>query len=440
MNVYDVDVVRMELRDTIRKYMNHHKLNQSVTAKRIAIGRTGFTKALSGTQLFTIETLEKLTEIFGMPPGDLYHLFYGECIEQRMKTSSTVFIMDKLEKFLRRCLEVGKFDVAYQLLELLLEHDSKKRELIYLVAESIFHAAEEKYGLLPTYKEPEYEQCLFLYTYYSQNETDFQSEKLAICYFRIYYMSRFDVTTSYERLVMLLSVIEKLPINEKIKAYDRVVTYFYFASEWNKTVAYAQILEKLTDGVDEYLYGHCLMIKSFAKKELGEYEEALQLTSIYRQLQGFEEFGYGNHLLIQIESGQLTYIDSYLEWLQKQDQIESGLSIVLKKLLEAKQFTKAKKVMGDFSGKFKLFHDNILIDKYCMKLQFSLSLLHIHLEEYETGIDHLLQATMKAYRMSLFQEIGAMIYTYEQIRQHATLKQQLTYLEILQSWKGGQHI
>lgn len=440
MPIYDIDVVRMELRDTIRKQMTQHQLNQSGTAKRIGIERTGFTKALNGTHLFTIETLDKLTEIFGLPPGSLYHQFYGECVEQRTRTSNTIFIMDKFEKFLRRCLEVGQFDVAYHLLEFLLEYDSKKRDLIYSVAESIFHTAENKYGFLPTYKETEYEQCRFLYTYYSENETDFQSEKLAICYFRLYYLSRFDVSVAYERLVMLLAVIEKLPMGEKIKAYDRVVTYYYFASEWSKTVAYAQILEKLTLGVDEDLYAHCLMIKSFAKKELGEYEEALRLTSIYRQIKGFEENGYGNYLLIQIESGHLDCIDSYLEWLQKQEQKESGLSIVIKKLLEAKQFTKAKLVFDEFSGKFRVCHDNILIDKYCMRLQFSLALLHLYLEEFESGIDYLLQATQKAYRLNLFHEIGAMIYTYEQNRQHATVQQQLTYLEILHFWKGGQPI
>ncbi|MGC5325628.1 helix-turn-helix domain-containing protein [Brevibacillus sp. SYSU BS000544] len=437
MFVHDVDLARLELRDTIRKHMARNGLNQSETAQRISVGRTGFTKAINGNHLFTVETLDKLMEVLGLEEGSLYPLFYGECVEQRTKTSSTIFIMDKFEKYLRRCLETGQISLALELLNMLLEYDPKKLDFVFQVAESIFQQAEKKYGSLPTYKESEYQQALALFDFYSQNETDFHSDKLAISYFRIYYMQRFNLSVSFEKLSILLTVIDRLPIREKIKAYDRVMTYYYISSDWVKTAHYAVELEKLAKGVDEDTYGYCLMIKSFAKKELGHYEEAMQLTAMYSSIPGFENLAYGNGLMIRIEKGDLEHVDAYLDWLDTMTHIESGLSIVLRKLLHNSNFSKAKLVVERFYGKIRLEYGVILYDKFGMRLQYSFALLHIGLQEYTKGIEYLLLAAKKALHLNLFQEIGTMLYTYEQVRQFATPEQQNTYLEILINWKEG---
>lgn len=437
MLLHDVDLARLELRDTIRKHMARNGLNQSVTAQRISVERTGFTKALNGTHLFTVETLDKLMEVLGLEEGSLYPLFFGECVEQRTKTSSTIFIMDKFEKYLRRCLETGQISLALQLLDILIEYDQKKLDFVFQVAESIFHQAEKKYGALPTYKESEYQQALPLYEFYSQNETDFHSDKLAISYFRIYYMQRFNLSVSFEKLIILLSFIDRLPLQEKIKAYDRVMTYYYISSNWTKTIYYAEKLEELAKEIDEDTYGHGLMLKSFAKKELGQYEEALQLTTMYSTIAGFDDLAYGNGLMIRIEKGELQHVDAYLDWLETFSYPESGLSIVLRKLLQISNFTKAKLVADRFYGKIRLDYNNVLYDKFGMRLQHSFALLSIELQDYARGIDYLLLAIKKALRLKLFHEIGSILHTYEQARQHATPEQQNTYLEILINWKEG---
>lgn len=437
MLVHDVDLARLELRDTIRKHMARNGLNQSVTAQRISVERTGFTKAINGTHLFTIENLDKLIEVLGLDEGSLYPLFYGECIEQRTKTSSTIFIMDKFEKYLRRCLQTGQTSLAMELLNMLLEYDPKKLDFVFQVAESIFHEAESKYGAVPTYKEDEYQQALSLYEFFAQNEVDFHSEKLAISYFRIYYLQRFNINVSFEKLIMLLTVIDRLPLFEKIKAYDRVMTYFYISSNWQKTIHYAEKLEELAKEADEDTYGHCLMLKSFAKKEIGCYEEAMQLTARYSSIPGFEDLAYGNGLMIRIEKGELEHVDSYLDWLETVSYAESGLSIVLRRLLQNENFDKTKLVIDRFYGRIRLDYDNILYDKYGMRLQYSFALLHIEFQDYAKGIEYLLLAMKKALRLNLFQEIGPILHTYEQVRHHASPELHNTYLEILINWKEG---
>ncbi|MED1787364.1 MULTISPECIES: helix-turn-helix domain-containing protein [Brevibacillus] len=433
----ELEWTREELRDTIRKHMKQKSLTQAETAQLISIERSGFTKAINGNHSFTLESLDKLTMVFELEEGAFYHLFFGECIEQRLKSVHLVFIKDKYEKFLRRCLEVGKYDIAFQLLEMLLEQDSKKLDVIYTIAESIFEQAELKYPGIPTYNESEYQQALFLYNYYVNNEADYHSEQLAICYFRIFYIMRFDVKESYEKLVMLLSVINRLPQQEKIKAYDRVMMYFYIASDWEKVLHYADILEKLAKGQNIDIYNHCLMIKSFALKETEDYQEAMRLTDLYSKYKPFQNVGYGNRMMIEITSGDLDNLLTYVSWLSQQDQRESGLSIVIRKLLDANRALLARYIFEMFA-KCLAPEENILINKYRFNLFQVASQMYFELALYKEGIDQLLQAINKALALQKQQELGELLYMFETHRIHATQEQQHLYWNLLKEWKEGE--
>lgn len=295
----------------IQKYLQMENWNKTELSRKSGIHISEISRILNHRQPLSLQNLDAITTAFGLSEGTLYPYYVEECLNKVNRVDKRRSI-----QFLYKCVAEGYEEHSNQLLNLMLEEQSKtyrKKNLFYTfsVAEKLFKTGKG-------------EKALPLYEVLIQNDSDRFSEKVAISYFRRFYIVRGTAKGQYA-LSHVIDELAYMPNETRKEAYMWIMADYYRREEWGQVLNYAERLEKIAT-VGEY-YGRALMYKGFALSRLGaSLEEVLSLIKQYAQVNDFfAETAVGNRYVALLDFGKLEYADEYLSWLENRDDMYVGL-------------------------------------------------------------------------------------------------------------------
>jgi transcriptional regulator with XRE-family HTH domain len=372
--------MNVDLFQEIIKYMQLKKWNKTELSKKSGIHISEISRILNHRQPLSIQNLDTITNAFGISEDSLYQYYVKECLNELNRVDKR-----RSKQFIYKCAANGYERYYNELINIMLEENSKtvrKKNLIYIfsVAEELYHAGKG-------------EQALPLYEVVIENESDRFSEKVAVSYFRRFYIVRMT-DKGQHALTHLLDQLAHLPVDNRKEAYMWIMADYYRREDWEQVLNYATKLKQIaTEG--EY-YGRALMYKAFALARLGaSLEEVLDLIEQYAQVnEFFEDISVGNRYVALLDFGRLEYADEYLSWLEKREDLFVGLPRILEtyvqlnRLIDAKRLIKRYKHVIDDMAVSK---EPWLKEKMNLDFRYAQALFQCKCNQIENGLMELLE-------------------------------------------------
>jgi transcriptional regulator with XRE-family HTH domain len=412
--------MNIALMHEIQKYMQLNKWNKTDLSKKSGIHISEISRILNNKQPLSLQNLDAITNAFGLSEGKLYTYYVEECLNEGNRIDKRRSI-----QFLYKCAAEGRKKVYNDLLNLMLEENSKtirKKNLLYIfsVAEELFSAGIG-------------EKALPLYEVIIDNDSDRFSENVAISYFRRFYIVRMTDKGQYA-LAHLLDQLAYMPIDLRKEAYMWIMADYYRREDWGQVLNYAEKL-KLFATEAEY-YGRALMYKSFALTRLGaSLEEVLDLIKQYAQVnEFFADMAVGNRYVALLDFGQLEYVDEYLSWLENRDDIYAGLPRILESYVRLNRLDEAKGLLD----RFKLVIDDLAIskepwlkEKMYLDFRYANALLHCKCKQFERGLMELLEVAALSNRIGNIERFKKCLLAFWQYRFYAAPQHEEIYTQLL---------
>lgn len=335
--------------NTIREQLARFIQDNGITFSRFAdlagINSGTLSRILQGSRPISMSQLGCVTKGMGLPEDHFFVDYVDECFAYTIS-------MRRIRPFLKRCAELNRLDCMEMVVNLLLDDLSHLPEL--------FDLAEYCYA------NDLHQAAIMLYRHVSEAEKFQHSERLALCHYRLFWLSISDdldenmrAATLFEPYVCRLDEIDQL---DALKHLSHV---FASVHQWNKVNELAQNMYELakiqykangkasrktpdrkTGERPIYFYIlYSLLMQSTFYEQYGDYSKALEYVRLYadgkswvrerdeqarRTLRQFEEWAEANTFLYRLLSGDVQVLPDYVDYLTlREDEIYIGLCYIV---------------------------------------------------------------------------------------------------------------
>ncbi|ETT45147.1 hypothetical protein C162_21458 [Paenibacillus sp. FSL R7-269] len=274
--------------------------------------------------------LERITQAMDLPEDHFYILYVDECFFFSSPT------WRRLRPFLVRSAELGRLDCVERVVQNLLEN------LVY--APMLFEVAE---GL---FREGLWEAAELLYKNVSASEKYQNSERLALCQYRLFLIAiGDDQARNLQAAHLFEGYLDRLDEADQLDGLNHLGHVYGSMNRWHKvdelankmlqlaTIRYnlqwqsnrRESNEKKTEKPLYFYILYAQLIRSTVCEELGDFNSALDWVSLYmdgswiqedneevkRTVAQFQEWGTANRLLYRVMAGQYEALSEYVEYI-----------------------------------------------------------------------------------------------------------------------------
>ncbi|MEK3901330.1 transcriptional regulator [Paenibacillus sp. FSL R7-0179] len=287
-------------------------------------------RILSGHQPIAMNHLERITKAMDLPEDHFYSLYVDECFFFSSPT------WRRLRPFLVRSAELGRLDCVEQVVQNLLEN------LVY--APMLFEVAE---GL---FQEGLWQAAELLYKNVSVSEKYQNSERLALCQYRLFRIAiGDDQTRNLQAAHLFECYLDRLDEADQLDGLKHLAHVYVSLNKWHKVDEMAKQMQQLATlrynlqrqsdrrmsnekKPEKPLYFYILyaqLIRSNVSEQMGDYPSALDWVSLYmdgswiqeeneevkRTVAQFQEWGTANRLLYRVMGGQYEALSDYVAYI-----------------------------------------------------------------------------------------------------------------------------
>ncbi|MCE3203473.1 helix-turn-helix domain-containing protein [Paenibacillus sonchi] len=321
------------IRDALAMYLSQQGMSIHQFARQAGINSGTLSRVIKGQQPIAMNHLERITKGMDLPEDHFYSLYVDECFYYSSPT------WRRLRPFLVRSAELGRLDCVEQVVQNLLEN------LTY--APMLFEVAE---GL---FQEGLWQAAALLYKNVSASEKYQNSERLAVCQFRLFRIALGDDQTQNLQAALIFECyLDRLDEADQIDGIKYLINVYYSLHKWDKVDKLAQeMLHLATLRYDlqrhsnrkqsneknpekplcfYIFYSH--LMRASVCEEHGDYKSALKFVALYtdaswiqkddeeakRTVVQFQEWGTANTLLYLVMSGQRDALSEYVEHISSQ--------------------------------------------------------------------------------------------------------------------------
>ncbi|WP_339252080.1 transcriptional regulator [Paenibacillus sp. FSL P2-0136] len=334
------------IRDQVTAYLSNQSLSINQFAISSGINSGTLSRVVKDRQPIAMDHLERITRGMGLPEDHFYSLYVDECFHHSAPT------WRRLRPFLVRSAALGRLDCVEQVVRNLLEN------LVY--APMLFEVAE---GL---FEQGLWNAAALLYENVSTSEKYQNSDRLAVCQYRLFRIGLGDDQSSNLRVAILFECfIDRLNEADQLDGLKDLLDVYYSLQKWAKVNELAEKMLELatlrynlqhrskrkpdnerlpSKPLYLYILNARLLISSIYM-EYGDYKSAIEHVPLYidgswiqekddeaaRTLAQFREWGKANIFLYRLLDGQLEVLSDYVEYISKQpDEIFTAMYHIVK--------------------------------------------------------------------------------------------------------------
>ncbi|AWB46432.1 transcriptional regulator [Paenibacillus sp. CAA11] len=359
------------IRAELDSYLQQEGLNLARLGKLTGINRGSISAIVSGNKPMSINQLDRITEVMGLPEGHFYDLFIENYI------LGVPLNMRRIEPFLYRCVELNKLDMFRQVVETIMDNRIYSSKL-FEIAENLFERGQ-------------YETALILYENVAEVEKYQHSERLAICQYRMFTIQIGDNQSQNVRTAAVFEAfVERLDEIDQLDALKDLANVYRSLRKWDKVEEMAkkmkvkaevqytlkhqqngrertEFTKKPTRPLFAYITYADLLCASVYEAQ-GDYQQALQYTYAYANLDW----------VIETDEDTMNWIRRYQDWSQCNIYVYKLLSGDTSVLPDYVEYIAASKVDKEMITK--------LLNLMFAANRYHLDVNHI-LERFETIID-----------------------------------------------------
>lgn len=401
------------IRDQLAAYLSGQDMSINQFAIQCGINSGTLSRVISDRQPIAMDHLERITQGMKLPEDHFYSLYVDECFHHSAPT------WRRLRPFLIRSAAIGRLDCIEQVVQNLLDN------LVY--APMLFEVAE---GL---FQQGQWQAAALLYKNVSASEKYQNSERLAVCQYRLFKIALCDDQSINSREAILFECyIDRLNEVDQLDGIKDLLNVYYSLQQWSKVDELAQKMLRLAtlrynlhcqsnrkqDGEkmpQRPLYLYILSAHLFLSSvcmEYGDYKSAIERVPLYmdgswiqehdeevqRTLKQYREWGKANIYLFRVLDGQLEVLADYVEYISTHsDEIFTALYNIVK---SANQYEwNVDHILERFSAyipyrkyrsEFREYNRQIMVDKHARFLA-ELAAYYLHNNQNE-GIRFVLQS------------------------------------------------
>ncbi|WP_339302363.1 helix-turn-helix transcriptional regulator [Paenibacillus sp. FSL H8-0259] len=320
------------IRDALATYLSQKRMSINQFSGQSGINSGTLSRILSGQQPIAMDHLERITKAMDLPEDYFYSLYVDECFYYSSPT------WRRLRPFLVRSAALGRLDCVEQVVQNLLEN------LTY--APMLFEVAE---GL---FQEGLWQAAELLYKNVSASEKYQNSERLAVCQYRLFRIAIGDDQTQNLQAAHLFECyLDRLDEADQLDGLKHLGHVYGSMNRWHKVDELAKEMlqlatlrynlqrqsdrresnEKKTEKPLYFYILYAQLIRSTVCEELGDYNAALEWVSLYmdgswiqenneevkRTVAQFQEWGIANRLLYRVMAGQYEGLSDYVEYISE---------------------------------------------------------------------------------------------------------------------------
>ncbi|MEK5030441.1 helix-turn-helix transcriptional regulator [Paenibacillus sp. FSL R7-0302] len=318
------------IRDLLALYLSQKGMPINQFSGQSGINSGTLSRILSGHQPIAMNHLERITKAMDLPEDHFYSLYVDECFYFSSPT------WRRLRPFLVRSAELGRLDCVEQVVQNLLEN------LVY--APMLFEVAE---GL---FQEGLWQAAELLYKNVSVSEKYQNSERLALCQYRLFRIAiGDDQARNLQAAHLFECYLDRLDEADQLDGLNHLGHVYGSMHRWHKVDELAKKMlqlatlrynlqrhsdrresnEKKTENPLYFYILYAQLIRSTVCEELGDFNSALDWVSLYmdgswiqeddeevkRIVAQFQEWGTANRLLYRVMGGQYEALSEYVEYI-----------------------------------------------------------------------------------------------------------------------------
>ncbi|MEK5030443.1 helix-turn-helix transcriptional regulator [Paenibacillus sp. FSL R7-0302] len=333
------------IRDLLALHLSQKGMSIHQFSGQSGINSGTLSRILSGQQPIAMNHLERITKAMDLPEDHFYSLYVDECFYFSSPT------WRRLRPFLVRSAELGRLDCVEKVVQNLLEN------LVY--APMLFEVAE---GL---FQEGLWQAAELLYKNVSASEKYQNSERLAVCQYRLFRIAIGDDQTQNLQAALLFECyLDRLDEADQLDGLKHLGHVYATMHRWHKVDELAKKMLRLATlrynlqlksdrresnekKTEKPLYFYILyaqLIRSTVYEKLGDYQSALDWVFLYmdgswiqedneevkRTMAQFQEWGTANRLLHRVMGGQYEALSEYVEFIsERPDEIFIALHNII---------------------------------------------------------------------------------------------------------------
>ncbi|MGP0587724.1 helix-turn-helix domain-containing protein [Paenibacillus timonensis] len=395
--------------------MKENELNLSQFSMRLNINVGTLSYLLNGNRTLTMDHLDRISEIMGVPIGHYYENYIHDYLQERNPD------WRRVGPFLRKCAELDKLECIRRTISLLLDN------LMY--STSLFELAEE------FFEKEFYGAAEILYENVAMSETRQYSERLAVCQYRLFkirigsdqahnlkiahqfepYVDRLDEVLQLDALKDLANLYRSIRQWDKVEALalemEHKARLLYFSERRSKE-GFLEIQRRLSRPMFVYIvYAKLLCAEAYDGRD--DYAKALEYTYQYADLSWvretdedtkywvnqFQKWSRANLYVNKLMSGDFEVLHDYVSFVRvnSEEIILAMLNIVYAANL---YHINVDSILLQFKSEIEayiyhkksndLYYDQVLPDKY-NKFLYDLTYYYLHKRDYTRGFDYLMQ-------------------------------------------------
>lgn len=399
----------------VHSFMKENELSLSQFSAKLNINAGTLSYILNGNRTLTIDHLDRITEIMGLPMGHYYEHYINDYLQERNPD------WRRVAPFLRKCAELNKLDCIRRTICMLLDN------LTY--STSLFELAEE------FYEKELYGAAEILYENVAMSETRQHSERLALCQYRLFkirigsdqahnlkiayqfepFVDRLDEVTQLDALKDLANLYRSLREWDRLEVLalemERKARLLYFSNRRSEKEFY-EMQRRLNRPMFVYIvYAKLLCAEVYDGRE--DYAKALEYTYQYADLSWvretdedtkhwlnlFRKWSRANICVNRLKNGEIEYLPEYVEFMvENPDEFIHSISNVM---YAANRYNiDVDHILAQFKSELEayinrkqtndLYKDQVLPNSY---IQFLYDLTHYYLrkKDYSLGFNYLMQ-------------------------------------------------
>lgn len=399
----------------VHSFMKENELSLSQFSAKLNINAGTLSYILNGNRTLTIDHLDRITEIMGLPMGHYYEHYINDYLQERNPD------WRRVAPFLRKCAELNKLDCIRRTICMLLDN------LTY--STSLFELAEE------FYEKELYGAAEILYENVAMSETRQHSERLALCQYRLFkirigsdqahnlkiayqfepFVDRLDEVTQLDALKDLANLYRSLREWDRLEVLalemERKARLLYFSNRRSEKEFY-EMQRRLNRPMFVYIvYAKLLCAEVYDGRE--DYAKALEYTYQYADLSWvretdedtkhwlslFQKWSKANICVNRLKNGEIEYLPEYVEFMvENPDEFIHSISNVM---YAANRYNiDVDHILAQFKSELEayinrkqtndLYKDQVLPNSY---IQFLYDLTHYYLrkKDYSLGFNYLMQ-------------------------------------------------
>lgn len=427
----------------VTQYIRQNDLNISQFAKKLEINVGTVSYLINGNRTLTVDHLDRMTEVLGLPKGHFYERYIKEYLQDINPD------WRRIGPFLHKCATLGKLDCVRQIVNLLLD------DLMY--STPLFELAEE------LFKNGNFEAAEILYENVAMSEKKQYSERLALCQYRLFkirigedqvrnlkyahqfepFVDRLDEVLQLDALKDLANLYRALREWDRVEALAKEMGHkakILYYSDKRSEGEFQEIQSKLSRPLFVYIvYEKLLCADVYDGRR--DYEKALQYTYEYADLSWvketdpdtkhwldlFAQWSQANIYVNKLLGGDIGVLTDYVEYLrQHPEEISQGIYNIL--FAANKYQLDVDHIFQEFSSEIEAyerrqtfdFYMNQVVPDHYNEFLYDLTYYYTHKGDYKNGFNYLIQGLENSVLINKEDSIIKFMVLFEQVRHMAT--------------------